>query len=163
LREFAIVFAENDGSSSTNNVYGTAMVYDSVAAPTLQGFACGAGTWTNTAAIIEKQQIGSEGMSLRLAGAPVDTAALLFVSTASLPIDGGLLGAPGCWLYPDLNAPNYLGSVAATIAGGAASLPLNLPDGLAPMTLTLQWIYIVPNVNPLWLLATEGLTVPIGR
>jgi hypothetical protein len=68
-----------------------------------------------------------------------------------------------CWLYPDLNAPNFLGSVGTTIVGGAATTTLDLPEALSPLTLTMQWIYIVPNANPLWLLATEGLTVQVGR
>jgi hypothetical protein len=162
-REFPLVFAENDGTTTGNPVYGTAMVYDPVTPPTPVGFACGSGAWANTAAIADKQQIGAEGMPLQLAGAPLDTAALLFLSLGSLPIETTVLGAPGCWLYPDLNAPNYLGAVTSPIVAGAASTVLDLPESLAPVTLTMQWIYLVPNANPLWLLSSQGLNVQLGR
>lgn len=162
-RNFPVVFAENDGSASTNKLQGTSMQYDAVGAVSTLGFACGTGAWANTAAIVDRQQIGAQAMPLQLAGAPIDSAAILFVSMASLPIDGGLLGAPGCWLYPDLFAPNYLGSPAFTLVGGACSTTLDLPEYLPPMTLTMQWVYLVPGANALGMQASEGLSVPIAR
>lgn len=162
-RNFPIVFAENDGSTTTNALQGTQMQYAAVAPPALLGFACGSGVWNGVAALADRQQIGAQALPLQLTGAPVDTAAILFVSTGTLPIDGGLLGAPGCTLHPDLLLPNYLGSVGLTIVNGACATTLDLPENLAPLTLTMQWVYLVPGANALGLLASEGLSVPVGR
>jgi hypothetical protein len=162
-RGFLVAFTENDGSAATNVLQGTQMQYDALPPVTTTGFACGTGAWSGIGAIDDRRQIGAQALPLALAGAPLDSAAILFVSTGALPIDGGLLGAPGCTLYPDLLPPNYLGSPAFTITGGGAATSLDLPEHLPPMTLTLQWVYLVPAANPLGLQASEGLTVPIGR
>ncbi len=162
-RMFPVVFAENDGSAATNKVVGTQMQYDPVSPPATLGFACGSGVWGDLAAIAAKQQVGAEGMPLALVGAPADTVALLFVSTANVPIPGDLFGAPGCTLQPDLLAPSYLGSLAFGIVGGGAATTLDLPANLAPVTLVMQWVYFVPGANPLGFLASEGLSVQVAR
>jgi hypothetical protein len=162
-RSFPIVFGENDASASNNLLQASQMQYDAVAPPTLLGFSCGSGVWGDTTAIVPNQQVGAQGMPLQLVGAPQDLAAILFVSTGAFPIPTDALGAPGCVLHPDLNLPDFLGSVAVTITGGAAATRLDLPEYLTPMTLTMQWIYLTPGANALGLQASQGLTVPIGR
>jgi hypothetical protein len=162
-RSFPIVFGENDASATNNLLQGSQMQYDAVTPPTLLGFSCGSGVWGNTAAIVPNQQIGAQGMPLELTGAPQDLAAILFVSTGTFSIPADALGAPGCVLHPDLNLPNYLGSVGVTITGGAAATRLDLPEYLTPMTLTMQWVYLTPGANALGLQASEGLTVQVGR
>ncbi|MCU0867849.1 MAG: hypothetical protein MUC36_29030, partial [Planctomycetes bacterium] len=162
-RSFPLVFAENDGSAGNNLLQASQLQYDAVTPPTLLGFSCGSGVWGDTTAIALHQQLGAQGMPLQLTGAPQDLAAVLFVSTVAFPIPADGLGAPGCVLYPDLNLPNYLGSVGLTITGGAASTRLDLPESLPPMTLTMQWVYLTPGANPLGLQASQGLTVQVGR
>jgi hypothetical protein len=162
-RDFPIVYVANDGTGTGNDLLGTRLQYDPVAPPALLGVACGAGTWANVAGIGAKQQIGAENLPLQLGNAPADTFALLFLSTNALPLDGGLFGAPGCTLHPDLQAPFYLGAIGLGIVGGAASTTLDLPPALAPTTLTMQWAYLVPGANPLEMQASEGLTVQLGR
>jgi hypothetical protein len=163
LRRFPFVFGRNHPTATTSAVLGGIMTYETVAPPTLLGFSCSSGVWSNLSTIADRQQIGAQAMPLGMSGAPQNTVALLFLSTGSLPIDGGLLGAPGCWLYPDLIAPNFLGSIACSMTGGAASTTLDLPEALAPSTLTMQWVYLLPGANALGLVATEGLSVQIGR
>lgn len=162
-RRFPIVFAENDGTATGNLVQGTMMDYVAAAPPTLVGFACGSGVWTGLTATGDRTRIGSQAMPLRLANAPQDTAALLFLSTAQLNLPADAFGAPGCVLVPDILSGAYLGAVAATISGGNALLTIDLPPTLAPMELVLQWAYLVPGANPLGMQASEGLTVDIDR
>lgn len=163
LRRFPIVFGQNDGTATGNLVLGTLMDYVNLATPTLVGFACGSGVWAGLDATARRQQIGSQAMPLSLVNAPQDTAALLFVSMAQVNFPADPLGAPGCVLVPDIVTGNYLGAVAVTIVGGAASVTLDLPEYLSPFSLELQWAYLVPGANPLGMQASEGLTVQVDR
>ena len=161
-RRFPIVYIENDPAGA-GLIYGTMMQYDAVAPPTLLGVACGSGVWAGLPATANHQAIGTENLPLALTNAPVDSVALLFLSTAAANLPGSLFGAPGCILVPDILSGAYLGAVTATISGGNAALALDLPEFLTPATLVLQWAYLVPNANPLGMQASEGLSLELGR
>ncbi|HEX5054667.1 MAG TPA: hypothetical protein VFZ65_23025 [Planctomycetota bacterium] len=160
-REFPVAVAANltTGSGRLN---GNVLQYAVVAPPATIGFACGSGVWDGLTATGNRQRIGSEDMTLKLTNAPQDTIALLMLSTAELDLPGSLFGAPGCTLVPDILGVGSLGIVTATIAGGQASLALDLPEFLTPFTLYAQWGYLVPGANDLGILASEGLSVPIA-
>jgi hypothetical protein len=161
-RSFPIVFSEEAGPGASLH-YGTEMQYDQVLPPTLINFACGSGVWGGLAATADRQQIGSQAMPLLLTNAPQNTVALLIVSTALGNVPGGLIGAPGCTLVPDIVSTAYVGMVTANISGGEATVALDLPEFLTPMNVVLQWAYLVPGANALNLLASEGLRVQVGR
>lgn len=160
-RRFPVLYVQNSGGAGF--AYGAMLEYEPVAPPTLLGVACGSGVWSGLLATADHQAIGTEDLPLTLANAPLDSAALLFFSTAQANLPGSLFGADGCTLVPDILTSAYLGAVAAPITGGAAQLTVDLPEFLAPATLVLQWVYFVPGANPLGAQASEGLSLQLGR
>ena len=162
-RQFPLLFGQTNATAGTGSIQANVLQYVGVPAPTLVGFACGSGVWGGLNATADRQQLGSEDMPLKLVNAPQDTAALLIVSTAEGNLPGDLFGAPGCLLVPDIVSAAFLGILSAPITGGVAQLSLDLPEYLTPFPLSVQWAYIVPNVNPAWLQASEGLRIAVDR
>lgn len=160
-RRFPVLYVQN--SAGAGFAYGAMLEYEVVAPPTLLGVACGSGVWSGLPVTANHQAIGTEDVPLALANAPIDTVALLFLSTAQGNLPGSLFGADGCTLVPDILTSAYLGVLDAPIVGGAAALTLDLPEFLAPATLIMQWVYFVPGANPLGAQASEGLSLQLGR
>jgi hypothetical protein len=163
LHTFLVAFGANSATAGASTLYGTQMQYEVVAPPTTIGFSCGSGIWSDLTTTANRQQIGSENLRLGLAGAPQETLAILLFSTAQLNASAEQYGAPGCVLVPDIFGPAYMGFLTSGIVGGAASVTVDLPEYLTPMTLVLQWCYATPGANALGFQASEGLSLQLGR
>ncbi len=161
LRHFPFVLGA-DTATPAGRLNGNAVAYVTVPPPATIGFACGSGVWTGLDATGNRQQIGSQAMPLRLTGAPIDTLSFLMIATSQINVPADVFGAPGCVIVPDLG-PTLLGIVTAPIVGGDSLLTLDLPEYLTPMTLYLQWGYLVPGANDLGIQASEGLSIQVNR
>src|SRR4029079_4292695 len=87
LRHYAIAFGADDGTAAGNEVLGTQMTYDTVAAPSTYGVACGAGVMGGLTKMVNEQQIGSESLTVKLEGAQFDGTGylLLALGRANIP------------------------------------------------------------------------------
>ncbi|MBL8748053.1 MAG: hypothetical protein JNK78_02765 [Planctomycetes bacterium] len=155
-RQFPIVYSTLDTSSGASLSRGTVLEYASAPPPATVGFACGSGVWAGVGALRDRQQVGSENASLRLTGAPENTVALLIASTVRIDADGGLIGATGCTIVPDL-ASGLITVFVAPIHSGNSEIEIDLPEAAGPAVLYLQWAYFATGANPLNLLFSEGL------
>lgn len=164
-RRFPLVYGENTAIGAQSQLRGTFLDYVSLAPPVLVGTSCGSGVWAGLQATAERQQIGAQNMPVNLVNAPIDSFAILALSTAQANTPGYLLGLDGCTVVPDVITPtNVLGLLVVPIVGGAASLSLDLPPTLSPFSLVMQWGYFVPPPsNPLGIQLSEGLVVTIDR
>ena len=79
----------------------------------------------------------------------------------TLPLSLATLGASGCNLYVSYDVPTGL----ATGAGGAASLPIPVPNdpGLAGVKLHHQWMIVDGGTNSLGLVFTGAGTAVLGN
>ncbi len=155
-RQFPILYSTLDTSSGASWTRGTVLEYAAAAPPATVGFACGSGVWAGVGALRDRQQVGSENASLRLTGAPENTVALLIASTVRIDADGGLIGATGCTIVPDL-ASGLITVFVAPIHSGNSEIEIDLPEASGPAVLYLQWAYFATGANPLNLLFSEGL------
>ncbi|MBL9076580.1 MAG: hypothetical protein JNL08_03700 [Planctomycetes bacterium] len=160
-RRFPIVFAETDSGGGAV-AHGTTHDYVAVQPPTLLGFACGGGVWADLDGIAARQQVGSEGMPLRLENAPEDSLAFVMIATAAANVPGSLFGAPGCTIVPDIFT-SLITLIPAPIQNGHATVRVDLPELAGPVGLCMQWGYFVTGANPLGIQASEGLRVDVDR
>lgn len=81
-------------------------------------------------------------------------------SVGPLPLDLGLLGAPGCPLRVSPDATNFLFG-----AGATATWNLNLPNSPALLGLTFlsQGLVLDPAANPAGLVTSDAVRILIGR
>jgi hypothetical protein len=161
-RQYLIAFGADDGVAKGADLLGARMLYDTVAAPSTYGFACGAGVMAGLTEMVDEQQIGSESLTLQLVNAQFDGTGYLLLAFGRAAIPLLSVGAPGCdWL---VDPATYLGAIPTVVAGGNARVVIPLPESLPPFTLDCQWLYEVPpQVNALQLLASEGVEIPVGR
>lgn len=109
------------------------------------------------------QQIGSEYVSVRLAGATVNHAlCFLVIGFQPASLDLSSLGLPGCHAYVPLGGPGHIGTVLNNTALGYRVVSLPVPAGLPPTTLFLQWFYQV-TPGALDLRSTYRLEVPLVK
>ena len=129
-------------------------------APTLQPavyLGAGCGSPDSTLAVNGVPSAGNAGFALTMTSAP-NTYVLMAFSDGS----GNTPVAPGCNAYVDLN--NYgVAGLFLTDAAGNATMPLAVPAGLSPMSLTFQGAPFVPNPPVFGLVSlTNGLTVRLA-
>jgi hypothetical protein len=160
-RRFPILWSEHDVAGASL-LHGAKMDYVAVPAPTLIGFACGSGVWTGLDATADRQQVGSQGMPLRLTGAPEDSISFVMISTAQINVPADGLGAPGCTIVPDIGA-NLITLIPAVIQNGDSTVRVDLPEYAGSVTLYMQWGYFATGANPLGILASEGLRVVVAQ
>ena len=162
-REFLHGFGGNDGSATGNELLAARLTYDQVTPPVTYGIGCGAGIFAELTEMESKQQIGSQGIAFVLNHAPFDGAGYLLMSTGTANIPMALYGMPGCELLVDPAAGVFLGVVDATITAGNARVVLDVPETIAPLRVTAQWLYAAPGANLAGLQASTGLDLSLAR
>ena len=137
-------------------VYGHVVTYDTPAAISSYGVACGFAnvSWSGA------RQIGAEFGSINVSGSPAGALHLMVLANAGIDVPlviPGLVGI-GCNLYVPISGPNYYG-MFPTAVGSSASWPLPLPEALANQVLSFQDWYLDPTT--LLLYGSTRLDVPI--
>lgn len=110
--------------------------------------------------------IGSTTFAATLSGGPPSSPGFLNLGVSDsswlglpLPLDGGLLGAPGCQVLASVDTL----FTVATDGSGSIHHPLPIPcaPAIAGQSVFLQIAVVSPGANPLSLLLSDGLEVAI--
>ncbi len=149
---FPIAYEAGPASSAYHSTYGTRLEYPSAATFSTYGTGCG-GTISAS-----YPYAGNEYFTVRLAGAPPTSPAVLLMSLGSGAIDLGFLGAPGCFLNLDPTPGLFFGQLPSTPDGsGNASAVISLPDvPLVVGDLYFQWGFFDFGTIPVTLKTTRG-------
>ncbi len=156
------VYAIGDASAPNFTVVVQAVDFSPPFTFSTQGTACGSATIATSMMQIEEQM----PFNVTLSGAGAMDSAVLFVGTddmmfngTPLPIDLGVIGAPGCSFYSN----GFFTVGAMTDGAGAASLQFTLPEAANQFVdeLFFQWTYESTN-NPLGLEFTDYLELVRG-
>lgn len=155
---FVVAYGRDAGS--VGSVYGSRFTYVTPGAVLASGVACSSGSiaWNGS------QQIGAAFPAIALSSAPATVPAIAAVSLGTLDINLTSIGMTGCRLLIDSTAPNFITTFAAlTSASGSAAVGIPLPEALPAVTLWWQWFHFDPGANPLDLVSTQRLRVPIVK
>lgn len=122
------------------------------------GVSCGGGQ----VGASEPPAIGAAGFALTLSGAPASSAAVAWVGASDaqwgglpLPLDLGLLGAPGCALLASVEASFAQLTSGAGEATQAVPLPAN--PALVGVSAYAQWAVFAPGANALGMVFSDAL------
>ncbi|MEZ5964205.1 MAG: hypothetical protein R3F56_10205 [Planctomycetota bacterium] len=155
--EFDIVYGSTDNPPSGYPVYGQKLQYSPSAINVLYGTGCGSGTISALT-----PNAGYEFFEFRMGGRPDGTPAILWLSLGSAAIPLNPFGMPGCFFNVNPTGGAFITSIATSVAGGLARLPLPLPD--APVfigNLYTMWAFLQPGLNPAGIGTTQGLRTQI--